>query len=148
MAEENLGRASVLAHSVRRMFMSAAASTKAIDGGIPAIGIASSIIEAIDAIDPIDLPLPQERALLRCRAIAATMPLLPHNEAEQAHLALLAESGAICASELLRLVETARDPGRPHKPRLKVKAKVRLDIRRGRARGVASASRPLRAGSK
>ena len=148
MAEENLGRASVLAHSVRRMFMSAAVSTKPVDGGNPAIDIASGIVEAIDAIDPIELPLPQERALLRCRAIAATMPLLPHDEAEQTHLALLAESGAICASELLRLMETAHDPEWPHKSRLTVKAKVRLDIRRGRARGVASASRPLRAGSK
>lgn len=43
----------------------------------------------------------------RCRAIAATMPMLPHNDEEQTHLALLADSGAICESELLRLVETA-----------------------------------------
>jgi hypothetical protein len=148
MAEENPGRASTLAHSIRRLFMSAAASTKPIEGGNLAIDIASAIIEAIDAIDPIDLPLPQERALLRCRAIAATMPLLPHNDKEQTHLALLAESGAICASELLRLIEMACDPGGLHKPRLKVKAKLRLDIRRDRARGVASTSRPLRVGSK
>jgi hypothetical protein len=107
MTEQNVARASALAHSIRRMFMDAAASTKLVDGGIPAIGIASAIVEAIDTIDPIDLPLAQERALLRCRAIAATMPALPRNDKEQTHLALLAESGAICASEFLRLVETA-----------------------------------------
>jgi hypothetical protein len=107
MTEQNAGRASALAHSIRGMFMNAAASTKLVDGGIPAIGIASAIVEAIDTIDPIDLPLAQERALLRCRAIAATMPTLPRNDNEQTHLALLAESGAICASEFLRLVETA-----------------------------------------
>ena len=107
MTEQNAGRASALAHSIRHMFMNAAASTKPVDGGIPAIGIASAIVEAIDTIDPIDLPLAQERALLRCRAIAATMPMLPRNDKKQTHLALLAESGAICASELLRLVETA-----------------------------------------
>jgi hypothetical protein len=121
-------------------FMSAAASTKPVDGGIPATDIASAIVEAIDAIDPIDLPLPQERALLRCRVIAETMLTVPHyevphNEKEQTHLALLAESGAICARELLRLVEPVRDPAeRVHRPRLKVKAKVRLEIRRGRVR--------------
>jgi hypothetical protein len=108
MAEQNGGRASELAHSIRRMFMSAAASTRPTEGGIPAIHIAGAIVEAIDTIDPLDLPLPQERALLRCRAIAATMPMLPHNADEQTHLALLAESGAICASELLRLAETAK----------------------------------------
>jgi hypothetical protein len=87
------------------MFTTAAASTKVVDGVIPAIGIASAIVEAIDTVDPIDLPLPQERALLRCRAIAATMPVLSDGN-EQTQLALLAESGAICASDLLRLVET------------------------------------------
>jgi hypothetical protein len=107
MTEQNAGRASALALSIRRMFMTAAASTKPVDGGNRAVDIASAIIEAIDAVDPIDLPLPQERALLRCRVIAATMPTLPHNEKEQTHLTLLAESGAICASELLRLVEIA-----------------------------------------
>jgi hypothetical protein len=102
MAEENTAHA--FAHSIRRMFMSAAVSTKRVNGDIPAIEMADAIVEAIDTIDPIDLPLSQERALLRCRAIAATMPMLPHDDKEQTHLALLAESGAICASEYLRLV--------------------------------------------
>jgi hypothetical protein len=105
MADQNAGSASALAHSIRRMFLSAAASTKPIHGHNPAIAIASAIVQEIDKIDPIDLPLAQEKALLRCRAIAAIIPML--KDIEQTHLALLAESGAICAAELLRLVETA-----------------------------------------
>ena len=46
--------------------MSVAASTKPVDGAIPMLNSASAIVEAIDT---------NERALLRCRAIAATMPM-------------------------------------------------------------------------